>query len=468
MTGRFSFSGKKVTVFGLGISGGGVGTVEFLVRQGATDIRVTDSKSALELAESVAKIERLPGVSLFLGEHRKVGFTDVDMVIKNPRIPWNNEYIELAMGAGVPVEMDSSIFFALCEKPIIGVTGTKGKTTTASAIAHLLKVAGKNVLEVGIGEMPMLSLAERSAHCDVVVFELSSWRLSALPNIRKSPHIAVFTNLYPDHLNYYSSMEEYFADKENIDRFQGSGDIFVYNAEISELVREAGKVVSRPIFFAREEKGGDGVFVRGEHIFCREGSGESAFASLSDIHVPGKHMIGNMLAAIAATRAFGVDFEAIVNGLRSFSGIRHRLEYVAERNRAHWYNDSAATIPDAAIAGIESFEGFPMVILAGGSDKNLDFDEFGKTIAESRNVKGVVLFSGDASEKLVASIRKHGGGKKIFGTVFSMKEAIERACAYVEPEDIVLLSPGAASFGLFKNEFDRGDQFRETVKLLGV
>lgn len=457
-----SFLGKKVTVFGLGSAGGGVGTVEFLARAGATDIRVTDAKKAHELAASVAKIEHLPGVRLFLGEHRKSDFTDVDLVIKNPRIPWSNEYIELAKGAGVPVEMDSSIFFALCNKPIIGVTGTKGKTTTASAIAHLLKIAGKRVLDVGIGEMPVLSLVEKIPNCDVVVFELSSWRLSALANIRKSPSIVVFTNFYPDHLNYYSSMEEYFTDKANIVRFQNSDDVFVYNAESPELVREAGRVASRGVFFGRDDTGGDGVFVREGDLVCREGKMDSVFASLSDIRVPGKHNVGNILAAIAAVRMFGVDFESIAKGLLLFAGVPHRLEFVAEKRKARWYNDSAATIPDAAIAGIHSFE-TSIILLAGGSDKNLDFDELGKTIAESWNVKGVILFAGDATEKLSASVRKYGGEAKIFGTVSGMKEAIALASSHIEPKDTILLSPGAASFGLFKNEFDRGNQFREMV-----
>lgn len=462
MIDRFSFSGKRVTVFGLGISGGGVGTVEFLVRAGATDIRVTDAKNAHELAESVAKIEHLPGVRLFLGEHRKSDFTEVDLVIKNPRIPWTNEYIELAKGAGVPVEMDSSIFFALCEKSIIGVTGTKGKTTTASAIAHLLKAAGKRVLEVGIGETPVLSLVEKIPECDVVVFELSSWRLSALANVRKSPHIAVFTNFYPDHLNYYSSMEEYFTDKANIVRFQTADDVFVYNAESPELLREAGRVISHPIFFAREEREGNGVFVREGDLVCREENTDSVFASLPDIRVPGKHTVGNILAAIVAVRACGVDFESIAKGLLSFAGVSHRLEFVAEKKKARWYNDSASTIPDAAIAGIASFE-TPLILLSGGSDKNLDFDEFGKTIAESWNVKGVVLFTGDATEKLATAVRKYGGEAKLFGTVSGMKEAIETAISHIEPKDTILLSPGAASFGIFKNEFDRGNQFREIV-----
>jgi UDP-N-acetylmuramoylalanine--D-glutamate ligase len=463
MIDRFSFAGKKVTVFGLGSSGGGVGTVLFLVRAGATDIRVTDAKNAHELLESVAKIEQLPGVRLFLGEHRKSDFTDVDMVIKNPRISWTNEYIRMAREANVLVEMDSSIFFALCGKPVIGVTGTKGKTTTASCVSHLLKSAGKKVLEVGIGETPVLSLVEKIPECDVVVFELSSWRLSALSSIGKSPNIAVFTNFYPDHLNYYSSMEEYFTDKANIVRFQNAEDVFVYNAESSELVREAGRVLSRKLFFARDDRGGDGVFVRDGDLVCREGKTDSVFASLSDIRVSGKHNVGNVLAAIAATRAFGIDFESVARGILSFSGVSHRLEFVAEKKGALWYNDSAATIPDAAIVGIQSFEK-SLILLAGGSDKNLDFDELGKTIAESWNVKGVVLFLGDATEKLIAAIREHGGESKILGTVSSMNEAIALATSHIEPKDVVLLSPGAASFGLFKNEFDRGNQFRERVK----
>jgi len=465
MIDRFFFKGKKVTVFGLGMSGGGVGTVEFLVRAGATDIRVTDAKNAHELAESVAKIEHFSSVRLFLGEHRKEDFTEVDMVIKNPRIPWTNEYIQLAREANVPVEMDSSIFFALCDKPILGVTGTKGKTTTASCLAHLLKTDGKEVLEVGIGETPVLSLVEKISECDAVVFELSSWRLSALSSIRKSPHIAFFTNFYPDHLNYYASMEEYFADKVNIVRFQNANDIFVYNAESPELVRESARVLSRKLFFAHDDHGGDGIFIREGDLVFREGKTDSVFASLSDIRIPGAHNVGNVMAAIAAARAFGVDFETISQGLLSFSGVPHRLEFVGEKKGALWYNDSTATIPDAAIAGIRSFEK-PIILLAGGNDKNLSFDVFGKCIADSWNVKSIVLFSGDATEKLVPAIRKYGGEQKILGTVSSMKDAINLALSHVEPKDTILLSPGAASFGLFHNEFDRGNQFREVVKNL--
>lgn len=465
MSDQFSWTGKRVTVFGLGVAGGGVGTVQFLVSRGATDIRVTDAKKAHELGDAVSMIEHLPGVRLFLGEHRKTDFTDVDLVIKNPRIPWTNEYVVMAQDARVPVHMDSSVFFSLCDRPIIGVTGTKGKTTTATLIAHLLASSGMRVLEVGIGETPVLSLVDRIPSSDAIVFELSSWRLSALSSIRKSPALAVFTNFYPDHLNYYASMEEYFTDKANIVRFQGANDVFIYNAESPELAREASRALSKTLFFSRDDRGRDGVFVREGDLVSRENGIESVFASVSDVRLPGKHSLENALAATAAARSFGVPLEGIARGLLSFSGVPHRLERVAEKRKAFWYNDSASTIPDATIAAIRAFE-TPLLLIAGGSDKNLDFGALAESIVRSWHVKGVILFRGDATDKLVSAICEQGGDGKIFDLVSSMEEAVDAAVSRVESGDTVILSPGAASFGLFRNEFDRGDQFRERVRSL--
>lgn len=459
---QFSFSGKRVTVFGLGISGGGVGTVEFLAKRGAKEIIVTDSKSEAELASSVAKIRDLPGVTLSLGSHRKEDFTDVDMVIKNPRILWTNEYIQLAQEHGIPVEMDSGIFFELCSRPIIGVTGTKGKTTTATAIAHLLRRAGCSVLEVGVSDRPVLSLLDEVRDDTVVVFELSSWRLSGLRSVKKSPHIAVFTNFFPDHLNYYESMEEYFSDKANIFCFQREQDVFVYNAGDARLREAAASVFSQLFPFAAHDVNRDGVFLRESSIVVREKGVESIVAETSDIRIPGEHAQLNMLAAISAVSVYGVLSEHLSEDLASFAGVPHRLEYVGEKRGIRWYNDTAATVPDAAIAGMRSF-GESLILIGGGSDKNLSFDEMGRYIAEAQNVLGVVLFTGDASEKLVTAIRVHGGEKKILGRASSMKESIDLVLSQSILPKVALLSPGAASFGVFQNEFDRGDQFRDRV-----
>ena len=246
MIDRFFFKGKKVTVFGLGMSGGGVGTVEFLVRAGATDIRVTDAKNAHELAESVAKIEHFSSVRLFLGEHRKEDFTEVDMVIKNPRIPWTNEYIQLAREANVPVEMDSSIFFALCDKPILGVTGTKGKSTTASLINAVLSGGGYNSRLIGNIGQPVLSYMEGSSKDDFFVYELSAHQLYGLT---KSPHISVLTNLYPEHLDYYSDFNEYILAKSNIAIHQSENDFFIYNSQNAECRDIAAKCPAKKFAF---------------------------------------------------------------------------------------------------------------------------------------------------------------------------------------------------------------------------
>lgn len=459
---QFSFSGKRVTVFGLGISGGGVGTVEFLAKRGAKEIIVTDTKSEEELSESVAKIRNLPGVTLVLGSHRKEDFTGVDLVIKNPRVPWTNEYVRLAQERGIPVEMDSGIFFALCPRPIIGITGTKGKTTTATAIAHLLRRTSRSVLEVGISDRPVLSLLDEVQEDTVVVFELSSWRLSGLRSVKRSPHIAVFTNFFPDHLNYYVSMEEYFADKANIFCFQREEDVFIYNAGDARLREAAASVFSKLFPFSERDAERTGVFVRGEDIVIREEGRERIVAQVSDIRIPGEHARLNMLAAVAAVSAYGVSFEHLPDDLASFAGVPHRLEYVGEKRNIRWYNDTAATVPDAAIAGMRSF-GEPLILLGGGSDKNLSFDEMGRYISETSSVLGVVLFAGDATEKLSTAIRLHGGGEKLLGEVSSMQEAIDLVFSQSILPKIALLSPGAASFGIFRNEFDRGDQFRERV-----
>ncbi|MFZ5982289.1 MAG: Mur ligase family protein, partial [Patescibacteria group bacterium] len=198
--------GKKITVMGLGLHGGGIGTIKFLSGVGAK-VTVTDIKAKEELAQSLEKIKGLKNVETVFGQHRREDFIKADMVIKNPGVPWNNQHIKLALENDVPVEIDASLFFKLCQNPIIGITGTKGKTTTASLIFEILKTAGKNPLQVGVGQVSVLDKLELLKKDTWVVFELSSWRLSGLGRAKLSPQIAVWTNFYPDHLNYYKDLE---------------------------------------------------------------------------------------------------------------------------------------------------------------------------------------------------------------------------------------------------------------------
>lgn len=461
------FKNKRITVFGLGLNTGGIGTVKFLAEQGVREIIVTDIKSREELDASVEKLTRYKNVTYILGQHRPEDFTNVDMVIKNPVIPWTNEYVKLAEKHNVPVEMDSSIFFSLCKAPIIGVTGTKGKTTTASLCAHILEQAKKKVVRIGIGQMGVLGNFSKIASDSIVVFELSSWRLSALGKIKKSPHLAVLTNIYPDHLNYYKTAEAYIADKKNIFLFQKQKDILVANFD-DETVRNVAQYARGMIvwFSQNGEIEGDGAFIRNEKIYARKNGEEKEFLPITQIPLKGKHNITNVLAAVTAMLASGLTLKQIAYGIESFPKIPHRLEYVGEKNGVRYYNDTAATIPEAAIAALHFFSD-PVILIAGGSDKKLQFDTFAKEIL--KRSKGLILFKGEATEKLLRAFKDHLPESKKdrqFEVVESMPKAVELAFQCAEAGDVVLLSPGAASFGIFQNEFDRGEQFRKAVEEL--
>lgn len=461
------FKNKRITVFGLGLNAGGVGTVKFLAAHGAREIIVTDIKEREELSASLAKLAPYKNVTYILGQHRPEDFTRVDMVIKNPVIPWTNEYVKLAEKHAVPVEMDSSIFFALCPAPIIGVTGTKGKTTTASLIAHILEQAGKRVVRAGIGQVGVLGALGKVTGESVVVFELSSWRLSALARIRKSPLIAVFTNIYPDHLNYYKTMQAYIADKKNIFLFQKQKGVLIANFDDAEVRALAQDAKGERIWFSRAgEIDGDGVWMRDGKICIRKQGEEKELLPLAGIPLNGEHNVSNVLAAIAAALASGLTLKQIASGIASFPGLPHRLEYVREKNGIQYYNDTAATTPEATIAALSSFAA-PIILIAGGSDKGLTFDAVAEEII--KRSKGLILFKGTATDKLIQALRKRlpaEESERSFEVVESMKKAVELASRNAEPGDVVLLSPGAASFGIFRNEFDRGEQFRAAVEEL--
>lgn len=461
------FKNKRVTVFGLGLNMGGVGTVQYLVREGAKEVIVTDIKSREELAPSLKKLASYKNVTYVLGQHRPEDFTRVDMVIKNPVIPWTNEYVKLALDHHIPVEMDSSLFFRFCKAPIIGVTGSKGKTTTATLIAHILEQAGKQVVRVGISQVGVLSMLDRVIKDSVVVFELSSWRLSALSPLKKSPHIAVLTNIYPDHLNYYKTMAAYQADKGNIFRFQKPSDIVIAdfdNEEARTMVQDAPGA----ILFSSVKHGieGDGAWLADETLLVSGEGKESVLLPLSDVPLKGEHNISNVLLAALASLAAGLSVKEVRSGIKSFPGVPHRLEKVALKNSVTYYNDTAATIPDAAVAALRSFSE-PVILIAGGSDKRLDFTSLAKEILTRS--KGLVLFKGEGTEKLLQALQDLLPAEekgRSFEVVESMEKAVELATRGAEPGDVVLLSPGAASFGLFKNEFDRGEQFRKAVEAL--
>jgi UDP-N-acetylmuramoylalanine--D-glutamate ligase len=460
------FKGKRVTVFGIGLLGGGVGTIRFLVENGAKVI-ATDIKSKKQLSHSLEQLKDLKNVEYVLGQHRQEDFSKVDMVIKTPQAQWTNKHIKLALKNNIPVEVDSSLFFKLCKNPIIGITGTKGKTTTSHLIYHILKKTGKNPIKIGIGQMSVLDRLKILKKNSVVVFELSSWRLSGLTNAKISPHIGVFTNFFPDHMNYYHDMDEYLIDKKNIFIHQKPNDWFVCNQDdeiVSSLCLQAkGNVIT----VANEHiSKGRSVFCEDDEIFINDGIDIECAMFVKDSPLRGKHNINNVMCAIGAAVAFGVSNKKIIIAIKSFRGVAHRLEFVTEKKGVKYFNDTAATNPQSACAALESFEE-PIILIAGGVDKNLSYEEFAKSIVN--NVKGVVFIKGTATDKIIQLIKKEieNEDEKIsFEIVDAMDKAVEIASIGAVSGDVVLLSPGAASFGIFANEFDRGNQFKKVVEIL--
>ncbi|PIV86024.1 MAG: UDP-N-acetylmuramoyl-L-alanine--D-glutamate ligase [Candidatus Moranbacteria bacterium CG17_big_fil_post_rev_8_21_14_2_50_41_107] len=458
---------KRVTVFGLGVNMGGVGTVQFLIEKGVKEVIVTDMKSRDELQTSLEKLKPYKNITYVLGQHRPEDFTHVDMVVKNPVIPWTNEYIVLAKKHHIPVEMDASIFFALCKTPIIGVTGSKGKTTTSTLIAHILEQAGKKVVRVGIEQTGVLSLLTDTLLADIVVFELSSWRLSALQNIQKSPHIAVLTNIFPDHQNYYKTMSAYKEDKENIFLFQKKNDITIASfddRDVREMVQDAPGIL---VWFSTKQNiEGDGAWSDGDALWIRKQGKSEILLSFNEVLLLGEHNRSNILAGVTTALAYGLAPQVIKQGVLSFKGVKHRLQCLGEKKGVLYYNDTTATIPEAAILALHSFSQ-PVILIAGGSDKNMHFEHFAEEILV--HTKGLILLQGNATEKIVTALRERlpdKEKKRPIIVVGTMAKAVEIASRCATSGDIILLSPGATSFGLFANEFDRGEQFIQAVEAL--
>ena len=450
---------------GIGLHGGGVGTVKFLAMQGAKVI-ATDLRTKEQLSASLEKLKGIKNIQYVLGQHRMEDFSNADMIVKNPAAPWTDKHIKFALENKVPVEMDSSLFFKLCKNKIIGVTGTKGKTTTATLIYEILKSAGKNPIKIGIGQVSVLDKLLLLKKDSIVVFELSSWRLSALGRAKLSPHIAVFKNIMKDHLNYYGTMEKYFQDKKYIFANQKPKDWLVFNYDDQALKDACKEAPSQLIKFSYEPlKKSRSVFIEDEAIYLNNGIDVKKLAAIKNILIPGKHNLSNVMAAIGAVYAYGLSDSEIKKALPQLKGVAHRLEFVRELGGVKYYNDTAATIPDAAISALNAFEK-TIVLIAGGTDKNLDFGNFAQEIFEK--TKNLILLSGTATDKIMEKLKKIADEDflKEIVVVSSMHDAVSKAKQLADAGDIVLLSPGAASFGLFANEFDRGDKFREAATKL--
>ena len=465
---------------GLGrfLQGSGVGAAKWLIRHGA-QVTITDLKNETDLKDSMDEVmywfdkykETYPNWKMYsptfvMGEHRDQDFVGVDYVVQNPDVPRESEYVKLAREHKVRMLSDVAIFYELCPHPFVAITGAKGKSTTTSMVGDIFTaVDNRAVIAGNIKVSPLEHLDEilEDEEPRSIVLELSSWLLESLEEVARGPEISVLTNLYPDHLNRYDSFEHYKKAKEIIFKHQGADQWCVLNYDQEEVREVAPRVPSKIVWFSKSEVVGDedAVFVRDGQIVMRLAGSEEQIMAVDAIGVPGEHNVENALAAIAVAKLSGVPNELIVKSLSEFTGIPDRQEILSVVDEVTYVNDTTATAPAGAVAAMRRFaKDKNIVLLAGGADKGLPFEEMVDEI--KKTCKFVVLFNGVATDELAGMI----GDSVPSQRVDSMSEAMKAVSEQAASGDAILLSPGCASFGIFKNEFDRGDQFKEAVARL--
>jgi UDP-N-acetylmuramoylalanine--D-glutamate ligase len=457
-------TGKKVVVQGLGRFGGGLDAAVFASSSDASDVIVTDLASADVLAAHVSALESLDNVTLRLGEHRREDFTGADVVIVNPAVRPDNEYISAARDGGAVITSQIGIFFQLCPCKIAAVTGSNGKSTTTSLTAHLLGGAleyqddlpYKNVILGGnIGNRPLLSELENLTDKDIAVLEISSFQAEQLARDETNggpfaPQVCVITNLSPNHLDRHGTYENYCAAKESLFANQKSDvrspALSVFNLE-DEVTAGWLEKYTRP------------------GRICKGFKASQAHKYKDVTPLAGEMNLSNLAAAACVAEHLGVTEDSIRKSLPSFKSLPHRLEFVRELDGVRWYNDSIATTPESVIAALTSFRE-PMVLIAGGYDKNIPFDELGR--AAAGRLRGAVLI-GKTKEKIKAAIEAGCRGtsgnnsEPVIKTVDSLEQAVLAAREIAVSGDIVAMSPACASYDMFTNFQQRGEMFRNLV-----
>ena len=461
--------GLKVVVMGLGLNGGGFAATEFLAKAGANLI-VTDLRDEKILAPTLKKLSKFDNIKYRLGEHLLSDFENADFVIKNPAVKADSPFLK----ASKWIESDISLFLRLTKNPILAVTGSKGKSTTVSALHKMLQTKDiKTFLggNITVSPLSFFSKADKNPKT-AVILELSSWQLADLNRIEKQqkeiilkPKIALITNIMHDHQNAYNDFQDYVDDKKFIFKNQNKDDILIIQSDKwgKEFKKEAKsncfvissmKDLKNQIFLNEDLSGWINIEGKKSQILPRE------------ITLRGNHNRLNLLQAASIARLWGVREEDIQESGSKFSGIAYRMESVATTKigncEIEWINDSAATMPDAVVASCSSFNS-PVFLIAGGTDKELDFEVLSSLPSI---VKRIYLLDGSATDKFSDNLPTRYKKTK---TYYNLKSAIDCAIDDITNQtkfekNVLLLSPGAASFGMFKNEFDRGDQFRAVAE----
>jgi UDP-N-acetylmuramoylalanine--D-glutamate ligase len=449
----FDLQDKRVLVVGLARTG----TVAslFAAGYGAT-VTGTDEKPESQLEETATKL-RAAGVKLMFGGHTPEIFLEQDLVVVSPGVPASLPALALARKAGIPIWSEVELAWRFLRGKLVAITGSNGKTTTTTLVAHMLKGAGIPTLAGGNIGVPLLSLVESSTDSSVAVAELSSFQLETIETLR--PEVGVLLNLTPDHLDRHQSFEHYASAKMRLFENQLDRDAAVLNADDPEVTK---RMPSEPhiYWFSRQKRVAQGTFLRdGQIIFRAEGS-EVAVGSRDEVPLRGEHNLENVLAACAAAYLAGATAPAIAEGIRTFRGVEHRLEFVAEIAGVQFYNDSKATNVDSAIKAVEALPGRLIVIL-GGTDKGSPYTPLRGLLHERA---ALAILMGAATEKIAADL---GDAVPLY-RAGTLDRAVQLAAEHAQPGDIVLLAPACSSFDQFENYERRGWAFKRFVEKLAT
>ena len=446
--------GKNVAVIGIGVSNRPL--IELLLSHGIA-VTACDRKDRAALGDLADQLEAR-GCQLQLGEGYLEGLSQ-DVIFRTPGMRPDLPQLERAIQGGSRLTSEMEAFFSVCPCPIIAVTGSDGKTTTSSIIAELLRAAGHKVYLGGNIGHPLLAEAGEMKETDLVVLELSSFQLLTMT---QSPHIAVMTNLAPNHLDVHKDFAEYISAKENIFTHQYSKDIAVFNQDNAITREQSSRAKGTVRLFSRKVEVAEGVFLRGDTIICRKNGAEREVLKTSDIRLPGVHNVENYMAAIAAVEGLVPD-QVIRTVARTFNGVEHRIELVRILHGVRYYNDSIATSPDRTIAGLNSFDQ-KVILIAGGKNKGIPYDSVGPVIND--HVKLLILCGATAGviRDAVEQAENYQGLEIV--DVNDYQEALAIAQSHAREGDVVILSPASTAFDRFANFMERGKVFKEIVNSL--
>lgn len=462
---------RRVTVMGLGLFGGGAGAARFFAELGAA-MTVTDMASEEKLARSVRLLDGLK-IRFVLGRHDEKDFTDTDLVVANQAVRPDNPFLAAARTAGVPIATETGLALALNPSPWIGVTGSSGKSTTASLLAAMLTRNNPHTLFGGNIGGDLLTRVEGRPADAFLVAELSSFQLTYLRDDFAAsriapPTVAVVTNLAPNHLDWHRDMDEYAEAKFALLRWQRPRDWAVLNVEDAHLAAWADAVPGRVMRCGLDDPDGpDACFADGRSVVVRVDGGEALRQPLERFRLLGRHNVRNAVEAVAAAFVATRDAAAVDAGLAEFSGLPHRLETVGSVDGRLFVNDSKSTTPEAAMTALQAIDA-PCVLIAGGYDKRAPFDDLGAAIQETAD--GVVLV-GAAGPRIGAAVAAAAGRRPAGREALAVREAgedfalaVREAVALTPPGGVVLLSPACASYGMFVNYEERGDRFRAMAR----